>query len=708
MKKRIPFFLCMLISMALLNIIAAIERTKTPETTIQQPRKFKSISFNSDVRISGIIGSHEINFTVNEHWILEENSYVNLLLTKSDSVDYKNSSVTIYLNNTPIKSIMLENKTGYKEKVRVALPKDRIHPGSNSLELRVFHKIFMDKCESYINPANWIVFHKESTIHLEYREKLDPIQLSDYPYPYLKIGDPRPVDCILAIPTDFSSEEASAAMQIAAGLGRAAPYDDLNVTAGFLERLEADGSDKNLIVVCMADKLPQTLSQALADVDYNRLGDSVLVLEMESPFNNTKRLLLVTAQNKEGFETAAGALNSSFINKIGTKAVYIQVGESFGEDGKRGPWSDGRSNISFEELGYPHKQLTGIFHQEAEYSFAIPKERQLESGAHIDLNIRYSELLDFEKSYAAVYINGMPAGDKRLNPQLSKRDRMIVAIPEELRKSNYFEVKVIFYLHPKDFECDAAIEGEAWAFVSNTSKVNLPFRKSVQNSLELLPAPFVEQERVNTTFILPQAADENQIALAAAISAFLGRSSRGRVSIEVIKSSEGNRIFPNNNLILLNPPGAMNNPVLEERNTTNLNENWIQLQEARKALIEGISFQRYALLEVYQSPWNKEKAVLSISGSPEYERLVRPYFSRINLSWRLKGVLALIDEHGGMDSLIMPKTGEEETTGDGKAGEDSYRGLMPTREAAAFLLLLAGIAMIGIAAVLVRYFKKHK
>ena len=116
MKK----FIISIISLVLFfSNISLIYKVNADET------KVKNYKFERDITIDGVIGSNSTFFEVNKNWDIEE-VLLHLNFSKSQILNGDVSSLTVLINNVPIKSIKLNAKTNYKNTLEVLVPKDYI------------------------------------------------------------------------------------------------------------------------------------------------------------------------------------------------------------------------------------------------------------------------------------------------------------------------------------------------------------------------------------------------------------------------------------------------------------------------------------------------------------------------------------------------------------------------------------------------------
>ncbi|EQH37339.1 bacterial cellulose synthase subunit [Clostridioides difficile DA00232] len=184
MKK----FIISIISLVLFfSNISLIYKVNADET------KVKNYKFERDITIDGVIGSNSTFFEVNKNWDIEE-VLLHLNFSKSQILNGDVSSLTVLINNVPIKSIKLNAKTNYKNTLEVLVPKDYIIQGYNEIKIKTYKTISDKICQDDSNTGNWMVIHKESYISIRYKQKKVENSINEYPYPYAEIENNHKLD----------------------------------------------------------------------------------------------------------------------------------------------------------------------------------------------------------------------------------------------------------------------------------------------------------------------------------------------------------------------------------------------------------------------------------------------------------------------------------------------------------------------------------
>ena len=277
------------------------------------------------------------------------------------------------------------------------------------------------------------------------------------------------------------------------------------------------------------------------------------------------------------------------------------------------------STFTFSDLGLVGDMVLNGPFDAGSLRFDIPGTWLLQGGAELELvissyfageNGSTATDTDFLGAALNVYFND------KLQESVSLRvgNDLVYRIPISAADltSPYSEgwFKISFFLDAA-IDCDFTFHQTTVAIDVN-SRVILPY-KVVPLALDLhrLPWPFY-QERINTispaVIVVPSSASADEIRAALIVMGTLGRMSDGRLPVSMVTTDEFTEDLRNqSNLIIIGKPATL--PLLSA----------VQLPIA-------ITGDRYSsselnnedgLLQMGVSPWNKDKAVLVVSGNTD-------------------------------------------------------------------------------------------
>ncbi|QEK12841.1 cellulose biosynthesis cyclic di-GMP-binding regulatory protein BcsB [Crassaminicella thermophila] len=602
--------------------------------------------FDNDVHIEGVYGSYISFFTVDKYWKIEDGNYMELILSQSDIEKCINSTLTIYINNYPIYSTRLQNKKKNREVIKVRIPIEYIREGFNEVKIRTYSRISTTPCLDEINPANWIVYHKESYIHIAFREKIDENSLKEYPYPYLKESKELPVNSLIIIPDDFKNEHLKAAMLLSTNFGQKQAFKNLDIK---IEKF-SDSKDKdknNIIFIGSSNNLPNEISLLLTTEEKEHIKKEALIKEVNSPYNKNFKMLLILSDDYKSIIKAVKSLTvEDMVMQMKKNTQFISKNLDIVKKNQK--VSD---YISLKDMGYSDVFIEGLFRQNAKFGINIPKNWIIQDDAKLYLKMRYSQILNFDKSVMTVYINNIPIGSKRLSYENANDDVFEITIPKDVKDSTYYDLKVTFYLDIEGVECDTRLDSNSWVYLSNESFLYLPHSNRKDSFFEYYSSPFIQNNKFNDLLmVLSEKPSSEEISIAGNIMAFLGHETNDLDDFEVITADEYNNTYKDKNMIVIGLPKE--NRLIDNMNKNmhiKFNEDYTKfLSNEKITLLEDFD-SKVATIQLIKSPYNHDKKVLVIT-SMKNEGLgwAKKYLTDFNLIVKLKGNATIIDELGNV------------------------------------------------------------
>ena len=623
-----------------------------PQPKVGPPDKLtKNIFLPQDVTIKGIFGGHNIFFFVAEHWEPTDGCYIKLVLSQSEIKQYKNSTLTLLLNDLPVKSIPLIDKANYKVEEAIPLPPEHITPGYNLITFSTYHRISDDSCSDDLNPANWLVFHRESHVHLEYKEIVPELGIQNYPYPYLKTAADEPVNCIIALPDNPSSGQMTAAIIIATDFGRRVPYDNIDLKVKTYSEIK-NSTEENLIIVGSPANAGHPLLAEVKD-ELTGLSDRALIKEVSAAKSPPSRRLYLVAQNDEALVRAAKALTSDqLVSQLEGTSQYVDQSFYIANSGGKQP----QNLITLKDLGYDDTLLEGIMFQQATFGIRIPRNHRLKEDSFIQLPLRYCKALDFNKSSVSAYLNNIPVTNKLLQQELADGDNLTVNIPNEFWDEDYLELKIVFYLEPAGFDCTNWRYGNIWALISNEAGFNIPQEKIKDNYLQHYPGLLMKENTLDDLLIiLPAPVKSTYLSMAANIMAFIGHSLDTVDNVDVITSPAFDRTDKGRNLIVIGTP--QDNGVIKligEHLHLGFDESWSKFLPNRKIAIVPECSDNLASIQLLASPFKQQQHLLVITGTAgESLTAAERYLKDLALYTELEGDTAVIDKDGYLQTAYF-------------------------------------------------------
>ncbi|UDN57560.1 cellulose biosynthesis cyclic di-GMP-binding regulatory protein BcsB [Clostridioides sp. ES-S-0010-02] len=691
MKK----FVVLIVSLVLFfSNIAFVDEVKADET------KVKNYKFERDVTIDGVIGSNSTFFEVNKNWDVEEVLF-NLNFSKSQILNGDVSSLTILINNVPIKSIKLNAKKDYKDTLKVSIPKDYIIQGYNEIKVKAYKTISDKICQDDSNTGNWMVIHKESYTSIRYKQKKLGNSINEYPYPYIEIEENFKLDTTLVVPDNMSRGESTAVFNLASEFGKITQNDKLQFDVKLYSEMK-NWSDDNIIYIGKPENTAEEILNILSAKEQTLLSSNCIIKQINSPYNNNKKMLVVIGSNEEDLIKASKVLiDNRLSNQILSSSILVNKDTNIKIDGEQ---ELNLGHMTLEELGYADILLEGAFSQQALFDVRIPKGRKLNNGSKIVLNLRYSDNLDFDKSLVTVYINDVVVGSKKLDRAYSDNDKLELKIPKDIDNKNYYQVKLVFNLNIKNLNCVTRESNNPWAYVSNSSYLELSTKENQSLNFESYPYPFVKNDKFNDlTVIMPDYSGSQAMTWMSRLGVNLGANiSSHEGNINVIRGKEFINKYKDTNIIVFGVP--LNNSVIKMINSNlnvKFNKNYSNFLSNDKISFIDDYGKNISSIQLIKSSYNNQRNIMVISSIDEKNLyLGMDYLLNKSQGNDLKGDTLTIDEYGEVKDLNY-------NTKINKEIKDSSRELNISKTAKVFFVV--SFIVITVAIILsILFIKKYK
>lgn len=218
----------------------------------------------------------------------------------------------------------------------------------------------------------------------------------------------------------------------------------------------------------------------------------------------------------------------------------------------------------------------------------------------LKLNLVYtkSELLDVNYSTITVFINGEPVSSKRLDGNRKYQDKWQVNIPKELVKSGYNSISIKAYKTISDKICRDDSNTANWLVVHKQSDIELKYAlKDNSNEIKDYASVFANignEAYVDTTFVLPDKYNSNELSSVMNLSLNMGQKLKGD-NFKLDVKLKSNLKEYNKNIIYI---GGTNDTSTDFLNFLSDDE---KNQAKNKAVIKQVI-----------SPFNKEKRMILI------------------------------------------------------------------------------------------------
>lgn len=594
----------------------------------------KAYNYENDIKMNGVISSNEKFFNVNSNWNVK-NAKLNLVFTKSELLDVDYSTITIFVNDTPIESQKLSGKKEYKKDTVIDIPKDLIIDGYNKVTIKAYKTISDLVCRDDSNTANWLVLHKESNISVQYDYKESNNFISDYNNDILQSEDGLSLNTTLLIPDKYSSSELSAGMILSSNFGNKLKYDNFNFE--FQKYSDLKNKNKNIIFIGKENNSPSEILNLFSTKEKENLNKNCVIKQTSSPFNKSNKILLILSNNDDLIKNASKLLSSNNIIKSLNKNVIIINENTDVSDLDK----EINNRISLKQLGYENLEVKGPFTQEITFDVNTPKNKIVTSSSKLHFNIRYADNLDFDRSLVTIYVNDIPIGSKKLSKDKSNNDSLELNLPKEVIEKNYYGVKVVFNLELLDVQCVTRDTDNPWAYISNDSYFDFDYKDNNSLNFKSYPYPFVENNKFNNlNIVVPNNSSSNDLTTLANTIAYMGRDvDFNSGELNVVKENELKSKDKDNNLLIYGTPYS--NPLIKDLNkdlNIKFTNDYKEFESNDKIKFVNNYASELTSIQLLKSPYNKNKNIMVITSTKDkYLPLVTTYLSDLVLAKKLTG-----------------------------------------------------------------------
>ncbi|GAA0745114.1 cellulose biosynthesis cyclic di-GMP-binding regulatory protein BcsB [Clostridium oceanicum] len=629
--------------------------------------KSKNFKFTNDkeVVLKGVNGSNIFFFDIDNNAKVNK-SYLNLVISQSKLLDDRNSTLTIYINNSPVTSFKLSDYKRYKSNIKIDIPLENIKYGSNEIKISSYRRISDKPCTDDMNKANWVKIHKESYLHINYSDKKDSKSIGEYPYPYIKLQQSKAIDNEIIIPDNFKNSHISSALILSSNFGQNIKFDNIRTSIyKFSESINK--KDKNLIYITGTKNIPKEILILLSDSEIKFAKDNAIIKEVQSPYNKEKNILLIVSDNDKNLIKASKLLcYKDLTSQIRENTFKVNHNVNL-------PKLNSTNNklSSFKDLGYEDIKIEGLFRHEVSYVIPMYKDKSIKDSSKIVLKYKYSDNLNFDKSLINVYINDTPVTSKKLSKEARDNGVLQVKIPKEFSEVNNFEIKISFDLYVKNEYCDFRDDNSPWGFISKDSYVKFDYGNKKTNVFENYPGILTENNNsFNTTIVIPDKVDSRLLTYISNIIGYIGHDIENIDNINIVKNKEfSEEKYKDTSIIAIGTPN--NNLFIKDLNRNlnlKFNNEYTGLISDDKMNFIGDYDKNLATFQLIESPYKKGNNIMVVSSTSDRSIYYgQKYLSDLSLIEKLKGNVVTVDKNGNVRYAYY---GEEYKIKDGNSKSD--------------------------------------
>ena len=604
-----------------------------------------------DVSLPGSAGSSETTFQLPSYW---EVGRVKLLLeVQVSAVSRKEwSTVTLLVNGNPFYSFHPETGTEAAQRLEIPVPAGLLVPGSNALKLQTELRSYADEqvCQEDTGIGHWLRIGGASRIETEYT--LRPVEDSIRDF-NTRITGPDAVAAgrsLVALPADPKAADWEAAVYALTGYARTNLLTD-NAIPLLPYSVEHVQNKDYVTVVGLYDSLPQELKEpAVAgfpagspDLDNQGL---IRLLNVQD-----KAVLIVTSRSPE-LLVKAGRLvaNQEQMAQAAGNTLLLDAATDVAK-----PAPGFTREIRLTESG---NVVTGPFHQEYNYYIAMPGNLELGDASKINLDFRYAENLNFDRSLMTVKINGVPIGSKKLHKELAQADRAVFTVPGDLAVSGNFTVTVAFDLEANFNACAAKREDTPWAYITPESLLQLQTRQGTELLLNNYPYPFIQDGQfASVTVVLPDRRDNELYRTVGNLFHLLGRYAVSNMGeIKFSQASASPEELKDRNLIAIG--SFRDNAVIRAQNDKlyfRYDGEGTRILSNEKISLEAGYASTIGTLQLLPSPYGSGGMLVVTGAEPESVFRASRLLAGEEARWKVYGDGVLTDRDGKTQAFRFKK-----------------------------------------------------
>lgn len=671
------------------NIATAFPKnsyTYTNETYISK------IDLNSNITFHGVFDSYRWIFNTKSKEGIER-ATLNLEIELTDVLaDKVKSYLTFSLNGSQFYSMEINKRNGEPETITINLPGYLLKDGSNEVKVEGYLRCSDEPCTDDYNTANWLVLGGKSNIELVEKAKVYGNKIIEFPYGLSESYDSNNK---IIIPDKYTDGELSSALKFQTLLG------GINGNGEIVKWSDrGDLSKSNVIFIGSKEEGESNLPIISNDIKDLPLDNEAYIGVNNSPFSTRSDLKLISiiSNSETELESAIKFLmNKDIYGQVSSSSTFVNSNLDLDKEIK--PIS---SIITLDELGISEMKVEGLFRKEVKIGYALPKNKKLSPGDKLELNLRYSENLDFDRSLFTVYINDTPIGSKKLEREKANNDNILIVIPKDVLNTSYLEIKLAYDLNLKGVECEKNQHEQPWGLVTGDSYIQINSRNTNEFYFNNYPAPFVQDWDINDTmFIIPDNLPSKDLTALGNMANLMGKGMRynlgkiGAVSIGNLKDEH-----KDNNIIVYGTPNS--NKLIKELNNSlwfKYDKDWSKFLSNEKLYLMDDYAKNIATFQLDYSSYSSGKFMLVLT-SPNEELLTKSlvYLGKETEVYKLYGDGAVIDIDGNVRNFKYKESEEA----------PMYEQLKGLEGGEKTLLIISGLIFVFIIAAAVFYLNKNR
>jgi len=442
-------------------------------------------------------------------------SYFALDYSTSQTLLPGQGSITVFLNGYPLSSRVLPASPNESQPWIVALPDKYFKLGFNEIKVSNRQKSSEQPCRDVDNAANWLKLGKNTFLHLV-RQDLTTFPLMSYPFPYLDPLEDNVVRCAWMVPTTPSTATISNMMDLASDWGKRLPDRGMKIQVASRAEGAPKGQD---LLISDNPKWVKSNTPSL-EPGFGYLGN----------FAGTGlpggSCLAVLGADAKGLHSAEGATTQQeMMAQInGTTSVLSRPPVMVDL-----PPTTRLGSFTFTDLGLPAVHLAGAFHQKTQITIRRPLRCDLGRESYIKLKFRHSASMNPLRSLISIYLNNIPIGSAKLEPENANDGVIRARIPAEELAKNFWVIDIACFHDLGAIDCAKSYDDVAWTVIEGESTFDLVTGNLIGRPyLESFPYLIPSDGRIpkSTDVAFSKNPSDEELSMAAVIAARAAQTNR--------------------------------------------------------------------------------------------------------------------------------------------------------------------------------------
>ncbi|WP_167670288.1 cellulose biosynthesis cyclic di-GMP-binding regulatory protein BcsB [Paenibacillus tianmuensis] len=484
---------------------------------------------NEPIMLTGVDRSYDVYYNVPKAE-LGGNHYLELDLSYSDLLLPSQSTLTVLVDNKPLKSVSLTKEEAKQRKVTIALGPDEAKPGFHKLTFAKHGVVSDDFCEDPDNPANWLQIARSSFVYIDSKATwttADP--LKEFPHPFIEPGTTDEVYGTIVVPDAPSPELLSSALELAARLSSLTAAKKPVPMMTESEWAKADGKSAHVIAMgsvgAWTGPVKKIVEENGVRAENEELALDYMSLE-EAGKTGSKQMLLLSAAKDEAITEKLRVLTSpKLAEQLTGSHLVIRQTPAVADDG------DEPKKLTLASFGSEHLLLNETKPESGKLNVGVPSYWKLTGESSLELKLKVSPLLMAEigerterkstkktketgadrygKYGLTVTVNGIPktVSLQELTKTKHQGDTYTASIPltnalQDKDGSGVLDITFTANIGHTEGPCIRDTNNGRWIFVDKASTFNVPHEMSKDSSFQHWPAPFVSGQGTDRTAIL--------------------------------------------------------------------------------------------------------------------------------------------------------------------------------------------------------------